>query len=99
MNHLLKTKKEYKNYKKTDHSRYICQNELNNTCFQYDIAYRYFHDLPRKTTSDKEIHNKPLDIPKNLKYNRCQRGQESINLMIKNLLVVLLKVKLCHTKN
>ena len=50
--HLLKTEKEFKNLKKRD-SRYIYQNELDKACFQHDVAYGDFKDLPRRTASDK----------------------------------------------
>ena len=43
--------------------RYIYRNELDNVCFQHEIAYEDFKDLPRRTTSDKVLrHSKLLAI-------------------------------------
>ena len=44
------------------------------TCFQHDLGYGYFIDLPRKTASDKLA----FDIAKNVKYDRCQRELDSM---------------------
>ena len=73
MDHLQKTKKEYKNLKKQD-SRYIYQNELGKACFQHDMAYGDFKDLPRRTVSDKILDDKSCNIAKNAKYYGYQRG-------------------------
>ena len=37
-----KNKKESKNLKKQENSRYIYQNELDKGCFQHDMAYGNF---------------------------------------------------------
>ena len=47
----------------------IVQNEVDKTCFQYDMSYGDFKDLTRKTGSDKIFHDKTLNIAKNLKYD------------------------------
>ena len=44
--------KEYKNFKETIDSRYIFQNELDKACFQHDMTYRDFKNLPGRTASD-----------------------------------------------
>ena len=63
--HLLKTK----NTKiKKRNSPYIYQNELDKACFQHDISYGYFKDLPRRTASDKRLRDKAFNIAKNPKY-------------------------------
>ena len=36
------------------------------------MAYRDFKDLPRRTTSDKELHDKAFNIAKNPKYDGDQ---------------------------
>ena len=46
------------------------------------MAYGDFKNLPRRTTSDKVLHNMSIDIAKNPKYDRYQRG---LNSMIYNL--------------
>ena len=48
MEHLLKSKKEYKNSEKTGDSRYIYQNEFDKLCFQHNMAYGDFKDLAKK---------------------------------------------------
>ena len=64
--HLLKTKKTIKKIKETVDSKYVYQNELDKVCFQRDMAYGDFKDLPRRTGSgsDKVLHDKAFDIAK-----------------------------------
>ena len=73
------------------------------------MGYGDFKALPRRTASDKILYNKAFDIVKNPKYEGYQGGLASMvhKFLIKscllsmqiNLLVLLLKVKLCQTKN
>ena len=74
MEHVLKTKKEYKNYKKktTGDWTYIYQNKLDKACFQHDTAYGNFKDLPRRTAYDKVLCDKAFNIAKNQKYEVYQ---------------------------
>ena len=58
-------------------SRYTYQNELNKACFQHDMHYGDFKDLPR-TTSDKVLHNKTFNIAKNPKYDGYERVLASV---------------------
>ena len=62
------------------------QNKINKACFQHDIAYGGFQDLPRKTASEKVLRDKAFDITKNPKFDGYQRGLASIvyKLLIKN---------------
>ena len=61
------------------------------------MAYGDFKDLPGGIASDKVLHDKAFNIAKNLKYDEYQRGFASL---IKRLLpVVVLKMKICQTKN
>ena len=75
VNRLLKTKKKYKNKEKiqkpkeTRNSRYIYQNKLGKACFQYDIAYRDFNVLSRRTA---------FEIAKNPKYHEYQHEHASM---------------------
>ena len=71
MDHLLKTKKEFKN------TSYIYKNKLDKACFQHDKAYRNFKDLKRRTASDKVLRDKAFNIAKNHKYDGYQRGLAS----------------------
>ena len=50
---LTKNKEQLQKFKETGDSRYNYQNELDKACFQHDMAYGDFKDLPRKTASDK----------------------------------------------
>ena len=58
------------------------------------LAYGDFKDLARKIVSDKILHDKAFNIAKNLKYDRYQHGITSINYLIKNVSVVVLKMKI-----
>ena len=51
-------------FKETGDSRYIHQNILDKACFQHDMAYEGFKDLPKKTASDKVLRNKALTLLK-----------------------------------
>ena len=61
-------------------SQYIYQNELDKSCFQHDMTYGDFKDLTRrkKNSSDKILHDKALNIARNLKYDGYQRGLASM---------------------
>ena len=69
MDHLLKTKKEYKNLKKQEIQDIIYRNELDKACFQHDIAYGDFKDLAKRTAADKVLKDKAFNIAKDPKYN------------------------------
>ena len=40
------------------------QNALNKACFQHDMVYPNFEDLPWRTASYKVLHDKAFNIPK-----------------------------------
>ena len=48
MDHLLKTKKEFKNLKESGDTKYIYINELDKVCFKHDMAFGDFKDLARR---------------------------------------------------
>ena len=56
------------------------------------MAYGDFKDLPRKTASDKVLHDK------NPNHDGYQRGLASV-VYIKGRQVVVLKMKICQSKN
>ena len=58
--------------------RYIYQNELDKACFQYDMAYGEFKDLPTRAAADKVLRDKAFNIAKNPKYDGYQRGLASM---------------------
>ena len=76
VDHFLKTKK--KKIRKTGVSRYTYQNQLDKACFQHDMAYGDFKDLPRRTAADKVLRDKAFNIAKNPNYNGYQRGLASV---------------------
>ena len=78
MNHLQKTKKEYKNLKKQKIPGYIYQNKLDKACFQHDVAYGNFKYLTRRTSSDKISHHKAFSNATNPKHDGYQRRLASV---------------------
>ena len=78
MDHLLKNKERIQKFKETADSRYIYRNELDNACFQYDMAYGDFKDLEKRTATDKVLRDKAFNIAKDLQYDGYQRGLASM---------------------
>ena len=98
MDHLQKSNKEYKSLKKQD-SQYIYQNELDKPCFQHDMPYGDFKNIPRRINRHKMLCDKSFNIAKNLKYDGYQRGLASMVCKFfdkKKLLVVPLHL---HDQN
>ena len=54
-------KQRIRKLKDTRDSSYICQKKLDKACFEYDMAYRDFQDLAKRTTTDKTLLNKPYE--------------------------------------
>ena len=83
MDHLQKTKKEYKNLKKQE-----IQNKIDKACFQQAMAHGDFRDLTRRIASDKILRDKAFNFPKNSKYDGYQCGLASMvyKFLIKNLI-------------
>ena len=94
--HLLKAKKQYKILKKLG-----IQNELDEACFQHEMAYGDFKDLPRKTASDKMFCDKALNIAKykNMMDIKEVLFQWFVRFLIRSPQVVVLKIKICQTRN
>ena len=57
----------------TKDTGYVYKNELDEACFQHDIAYEDFKDLARTTASDKVLRDKAFNIAINHKYDGYQR--------------------------
>ena len=57
-----KNKERAQKCNETGDSRYIYQNELDNACFQHNMAYGDLKDLTRKTVYDKILHYKAFSI-------------------------------------
>ena len=62
-----KCKERVKIFKLTGDSQCIYQNEIDKACFQYDMGQEDFKDLPRRTGSDKVLHDKVPNFAKNPK--------------------------------
>ena len=62
-----KLKERIQKFKETRDSKCIYQSKLDKTCFQRDMAYGDFKDLPRRTIPDKVLCNEAFNIAKNPK--------------------------------
>ena len=62
------------------------------------MAHGDFKELTRRATANKILPDKAFNIAKNRKYDGYQRSLASI-FLTKKLLVALLKIKICQTKN
>ena len=62
----------------TGKSSYIYQNDLDQACFQHDMAYNKLQDLEKRTQSDIVLKNKAFKIASNPKYNGHERGLASM---------------------
>ena len=73
-----KNKERIQKFKEIGDTKYTYGNELCKACFQHDMAYGDFTDLAKRTASDNVLRDKGLNIAKNTKYDRYQRGLASI---------------------
>ena len=73
-----KNKERIEKFKETGDTSYIYENELDQACFQHDMAYGDFKDLKRRIFSDKILRNEAFNIARNPKYDRNQRGLASM---------------------
>ena len=78
MDHLLKTKKEFKALKKQEIRGIFTKMSLIKVAFNNDMAYAYFKDLATRTASDKVLRDKAFNSAKSLKYDGYQRGFASM---------------------
>ena len=70
--------KRIQKFKETGDTSYIYKNELDKACFQHDMAYRDFKDLPKRTAADKVLRDKAFKIASDQKYDGYQRGLASM---------------------
>ena len=77
MDHLLKTKKEFKSLKKHE-IQAIFTNKLDEACFEHNMAHGDFKDIARRTASGKVFRDKAFNIAKNSKYDGYQGGLASM---------------------
>ena len=57
-----KKKERIELLKETGDSRYIYQDKLHKACFQHDIVYGDFKDLPARTTFEKVLRDETFKI-------------------------------------
>ena len=95
MDHLPKINKEFKDVCKQGIK--INKSELDQACFQHDMAYGKYKDLERRTQSDKVLKDKGFEIANNPKYDGYQRGLASMVFkffLTRNQKELVLKMKL-----
>ena len=73
-----KKKERIQKFKEAGDTNYIYKNELDQACFQHNMAYGDFKDLARKTASYKVLRDKAFNIAKNPKYDGYLRGIASV---------------------
>ena len=69
----IKNKERIQKFKETEDAGYIYKNELDKACFQHDMAYGDFKDLPKRTAADKVLRDKAFKIASDQKYDGYQR--------------------------
>ena len=96
-----KKKGKIQKFKEIKDSRRIYQNKLGEVCFQHDVAFGDFKDLPRRIAYDKVLCNETFNLDKNPKFHEYPSELVSVVYKVFDnfLLVMLLKVKLCQTNN
>ena len=76
-----KNKERIQKFRKTGDTNHIYKNELDKACFQHDMAYGGFTDLPKRTAGDKVLRDKAFKIATDQKYDGYQRGLASMVYM------------------
>ena len=65
VNQFKKNKEKIQKFKETGDSRYVYRNESDKACFYYDLVYRGFKDLTKRTTFDKILRDTVFNITEN----------------------------------
>ena len=73
-----KNKESIQKFKERGDTSFIYKNELDKACFQHDMAYGDFKDLPKRTAADKVLRDKAFKIASDQKYDEYQRGLASM---------------------
>ena len=73
-----KYKARIEKFIQTGKTNFIYKNELDQACFQHDMAYKKSKDLVKRTQSDKILKDKAFKIESNPKYDGYQRGLASM---------------------
>ena len=56
-------------FRETGDTSYIYKNELDEACFQHDMAYGDFKHLARRAAFEKVLRDKAFNIAKNPRYD------------------------------
>ena len=73
-----KNKERIQKFMQTGDTNYVYRNDLDQACFQHDMAYGKYKDLKRRTQSDKVLKDKAFEIANNPKNDGYQRGLASM---------------------
>ena len=73
-----KNKARIEKFIQTGKTNFIYKNELDQACFQHDMAYEKSKDLVKRTQSDKILKDKAFKIASDPKYDGYQRGLASM---------------------
>ena len=94
-----KSKERIRKFKLSGNTVYIYKNDLDNACFQHDMAYCKYKDLNKRKQSENVLRDKAFKIATNPKYDGYQRGLASMvyTFLITNLQVVVLNI--CQISN
>ena len=63
-----------KKFMQIENTGYIYKNDIDQACFQYDMAYGKYKDLTNRTQSQKGLRDKAFEIGSSLKYYWYERG-------------------------
>ena len=74
---MVHSQKAKKKFKQTGNTNFIDKNELDEACFQHDIAYGKPKELVKRTQSDKIWKDKAFKIASDPKYDGYQKGLAS----------------------
>ena len=69
-----KNKQRIEKFLRTGDRNFISRNDLDEVCFQHDMAYGKYKDLEKRTQSDKVLKDRAFAIANNPKYDGYQRG-------------------------
>ena len=73
-----KNKERIEKFMQTGDTNFIYENELDNACFQHDMAYGKIKDLVKRIQSVKVLKDKALKIASDPKCDGYQRGLASM---------------------
>ena len=73
-----KNKEIIQTFQETGDANYIYKNELDEACFQHDMAYEDFRYLAKRTASDKVLRDKACNIAKDPKHDVYQRSLAAV---------------------